>query len=61
MKSASAVVVAMLTVGSGYARAQDVGPQPPAQGESQAAQPSSAEPSQLPPRRYLGTAAWGDA
>jgi hypothetical protein len=49
MKSASAVLVAMLVVRSGYARAQDVGPQPPAPGESQAAQPSSAEPSQLPP------------
>src|ERR1700690_1017533 len=53
MKFVSAFVVemlvAMLAVGSRNAQAQDVGPQPPAQGEPQMAQPASAQPTELPP------------
>jgi len=50
MRSASAVVVAMiLTVGSNATRAQDIALQPPIQGDSQQVQSQPAEPSQLPP------------
>jgi hypothetical protein len=49
MRIVSAFVVAMLVVGSRYAQAQDVGPQPPAQGEPPMAQPSSVQPTDVPP------------
>src|SRR4051812_25628130 len=47
MKSVSALVLSVLSLGSGLARAQDVGAQPPEMGNAQDV-PSDA-PAQLPP------------
>ena len=51
MKSFSAVLIAALTLGSGFARAQDTGAQPPGAqpGEQQQIQPPTPAPTETPP------------
>ena len=49
MRSVSVLVLSVLTLGSGLARAQDVGAPPPETANAQAVQAPSAAPAQLPP------------